>query len=187
MVAFGPVVMRVEEPTMASQTAASFPSAAPSAATFTAGDQYAHQLNMVGGHQYNAYTNAVVARESFIREVAATRTKARRLVWFGVALFVVGFAAFAGTLLRFMAQADNAFPSEQFDVPSDSPFSINGFPLGLIGWTVAAVGIFLIVTGVILHVVATARQRHFYQRMPLPPPPWLGHGSPQQLPPTYER
>lgn len=187
MVAFGPVVMRFDESSSTAPNTAQIPSGA-GPVHFTAGDQYAHQLNMVGGDQYNAYTHAIVAqRESFMREVAATRTRARRLVWFGVVLLVAGFAAFIVPLLRFLSQAGDASSSQQFNTSSDSPFSINGFPIGLIGWAVAAVGVFMIVIGIILHVAATARRRRVEQTLPLPPPPWFGPGSPQQPPATYRR
>ena len=43
-------------------------------------------------------------RDSFFKEIAATRTKARVLVWFGLALTVIGFFLF-GRLVLLMINA----------------------------------------------------------------------------------
>jgi hypothetical protein len=167
-VTFGRVVVRVDE---------------IGRRDFTVGDQVAKTINNVDGDQYQYY---IRQRESFLREIAATRTKARRLVWFGASLFVMGLFAFAVSLLRFMSRLGDGVNSDKVDVlTDDSPWSINGFPLGLIGWAVALVGVLLIVIGTVLHVVATARRRRVDQTLPVVPPPWASYGRPTEQTPTY--
>jgi hypothetical protein len=184
MVGFGPVVARVEGAANGPSTSLMAPVAAPPAQTsFTARDQYAGQLNNVGGSQYNAYLHTVVQqRNSFLQEIAATRTRARRLIWVGFILFVVGLAAFAVPLLRFMSQVgdsiDNIDPTQPI---RDSPWSIRGYPVGLVGWAVAVLGTLLIVVGIVLHVVAASRRRRMDQTLPVTPPPWPGYGQPPQV------
>src|SRR5664279_4942027 len=67
--------------------------------------QDAGVINNVGRNQHNSYVQQVHERESFLRAIAATRTKARWLVWTGLALFVVGFGLFAAGVLGFLTQA----------------------------------------------------------------------------------
>jgi len=110
-VAFGTVVMRFDVPP--AQVAPTIRPPGPVA-----------QLNMVGGNQYNSYAQAVVMqRDGFLREIAATRTRARRLVWFGVALLIIGTALFAAPLLRAFAAADKSGHGETLAL-----FSIKEFP-----------------------------------------------------------
>ena len=124
--------------------------------------QSAGMVNNVGGDQYFA------ARESFLREVAATRTKARWLVWSGVAIALLGFAVFAAGVLGFLREVSQSLGDDS--APSASPFGVEvfGVPSGLLGWAAAAVGMVLIVIGIVLHIVATSRRRTVDTRYPLP-------------------
>ena len=98
--------------------------------------------------RYNSHVQYVnQQRENFLREVAATRTKARWLVWLGFVMFVVGFGP-----------------------------SVGGIPIGLIGWTLAATGTLLLVLGIVLHVVATSRRKQAYREFPVLSP-WQGPSS----------
>ena len=183
VVGFGPVVARVEGAAKAPPTSQMAPVAAPPAqASFTARDQYAGQLNNVAGSQYNAYLRTVVQqRNSFLQEIAATRTRARRLIWVGFILFVVGLAALAVPLLRFMSQVGNSIDNTDSTQPiQDSPWSIHGYPVGLVGWAVAVLGMLLIVVGIVLHVVAASRRRRMDQTLTVTPPPWPGDGQPPE-------
>jgi hypothetical protein len=126
-------------------------------------------LNIVGRDQYNRY---VQHRENFLREIAATKTKARWLVWTGFVAFVVGFGIFAAGILGFLKQAGSAV---QTGGGVTSPFGpdVGGVPSGLIGWALGALGMLLLVVGIVLHIVATSRRRRVDRELPVPPP-WPG-------------
>ena len=128
-------------------------------------------INNVGRDQFNAY---VEHRENFLREIAATRTKARWLVWTGFLAFVVGFGLFAAGILGFMKQVGSAGVTGG---SVTSPFGpdIGGVPSGLIGWALAALGMLLLVVGIVLHIVATSRRKRVNRELPVLPP-WPGTG-----------
>ena len=128
-------------------------------------------INNVGRDQYNSY---VQQRENFLREIAATKTKARWLVWTGFLAFVVGFGLFAAGVLGFIKQAGSAVGTGG---PVTSPFGpdIGGLPSALFGWALAALGMLLLVVGIVLHIVATSRRRRVDRELPVPPP-WPGTG-----------
>jgi pSer/pThr/pTyr-binding forkhead associated (FHA) protein len=106
------------------------------------------QVSHYDERRYNAHVQHVnQQRENFLREVAATKTKARWLVWLGFVMFVVGFGP-----------------------------SVGGIPIGLIGWTLAATGMLLLVFGIVLHVVATSRRKQSYREFPVLSP-WQGPSS----------
>lgn len=128
-------------------------------------------INNVGRDQYNRY---VQQRDNFLREIAATKTKARWLVWTGFVAFVVGFGIFAAGVLGFMKQAGSAV---QTGGGVTSPFGpdIGGVPSALLGWALGALGMLLLVVGIVLHIVATSRRRRVDRELPVPPP-WPGTG-----------
>ena len=80
------------------------------------------------------------------REVAATRTKARRLAGTGLLMLVLGFGVFA-------AAADLS--------PTASLFGreIGGIPIGLAGGTLAALGAILLIAGIALRALAASRRK----------------------------
>ena len=129
-------------------------------------------INITGRDQYNRY---VQERDNFFREIAATKTKARWLVWTGFVAFVVGFGLFAADVLSFIKQAGSAVETSG---GVTSPFGpdIGGVPLGLLGWALAVLGILLLVVGIVLHIVATSRRRRVDRELPVPPP-WPAPGS----------
>ena len=106
-------------------------------------------------------------RANFFREIAATKTKARWLVWTGFVAFVVGFGIFAAGVLGFIKQAGSAV---QTSGGVTSPFGpdIGGFPLGLLGWALGALGMLLLVVGIVLHIVATSRHKQVDRKFPVP-------------------
>ena len=128
--------------------------------------QQASMINNVGRDQYNAY---VQRRESFLRDVASTRTKARWLVWIGLLVTVVGFGMFAAGVLQFLSDGARAVSSGDSSPPTD-PFGseIAGIPSGLLGWAIGAVGMLMLIIGIVLHVVATSRRKRVDREMPLP-------------------
>ena len=113
-------------------------------------------------------------RENFFREIAATKTKARWLVWTGFVAFVVGFGLFAAGVLGFIKQAGSAVETGG---GVTSPFGpdIVGVPLGLLGWALGALGLLLLVVGIVLHIVATSRRRRVDRELPVPSQ-WPGAG-----------
>ena len=147
-----------------------FQQAAP--ARYDIGQQQADEINNVGRDQYNANVQQVIQqRDSFMREIAGTRTKARWLVWLGLLLFVAGFAMFAAADLNFLKQISNDFGSNSPAPPAD-PFGrpILGIPSGLLGWAIAAIGALMLIIGIVMHIVATSRRRRVEREYPLPMP-----------------
>lgn len=155
------------------------PTLAAGVARYDIGEQQAGIINNIGRDQFIAY---IQRRESFLRDIAAKRTKARWLIWIGFLCFVAGFAIFAAGILGFMSQVIDGLESGNPQPPDDifGP-DIFGVPSGLLGWVLAALGALLALVGVVLHVVATARRkrvdREFYEllqgnpHLPPQPPP----------------
>jgi hypothetical protein len=122
--------------------------------------------------RYNSHVQYVnQQRENFLREVAATRTKARWLIWTGFAAFVVGFGIFAAADLNFLKQVSKGIQNPDSGPPTD-PFGrpVGGIPIGLLGWALAAAGMLLLIVGIVLHVVATSRRKQAYRDYPVLPP-----------------
>ncbi len=133
--------------------------------------QHAQMISHVGRDQYNAHVQQVIQRrDSFMREIASTKTKARWLVWLGLLLFVAGFALFAAADLNLLKQISSGFGSNT--APPTDPFGrpILGLPSGLLGWAMGAVGSLMLVIGIVLHIVATSRRRRVERDYPMPMP-----------------
>jgi hypothetical protein len=135
---------------------------APAPVRYDIGDQRAGTISNVARDQY------VYQRESFLREVAASKTRARRLIVVGALLFVGGFVTMAAVLYQFgvdfsevMASDLNA--SEEPDMPELA------FPVAVLATLVSGLGVFLMIVGVVLHVMATARRRRVEPAYPHPP------------------
>jgi FHA domain len=142
------------------------------------GGQSAGAISNVGRDQYHSYVQHVTQqRESFLREIAATRTKARWLVWSGFLLIVAGFGLFAGGVLGFIDAVGSA--SAATDPAALNPFGseIAGVPYGIVGWATAALGMLLLILGIVLHVVATSRRRRVDREFRISPPPGYGPGQ----------
>ena len=126
--------------------------------------------------RYNSHVQYVnQQRENFLLEVASTRTKARRLAWTGLVMFVVGFGIFAAADLSFIKGISDSIQNGGQVAPATSPFGqeVGGIPIGLAGWALAAIGALLLIVGIVLHVVATSRRKQAYREFPVPPP-WPG-------------
>jgi len=144
------------------------------------GRQDAQEISNVGRDQYNAQIQQVIQqRDSFMREIAGTRTKARWLVWLGLLLFIAGFAMFAAADLNFLKQIASDIQSNAAPAPPTDPFGrpIFGIPSGLLGWAIAAIGALMLVIGIVLHIVATSRRRRVERDYPMPMP-WPYGGPP---------
>lgn len=132
------------------------------------GRQSAGSISNVGRDQYLSYVQHVTRqRESFLREVAATRTKARWLVWSGFLLSVVGIGLFAAGFYNFSEQGEDFIRSG--DLQASGP-DASMFFLGL---AVGVLGQLLLIVGIVLHVVATSRRRRIHRDLPVPPR-WQG-------------
>ena len=114
-------------------------------------------------------------RENFLREVAATRTKARWLAWTGFALFVAGCGIFAAADLTFIKSISDSIQNGDSAPTGASPFGreAGGVPVGLVGWALGAVGMLMLIAGIVLHVIATSRRKQAYRDFPVLPP-WPG-------------
>jgi len=136
-------------------------------------EQRAGVINNVDRDQYISHVQYVnQQRENFLREVAATKTKARWLAWTGFVMFVVGFGIFAAADLSFIKGISDAIQNGGQPPPTTSPFGreIGGVPFGLAGWALAAIGMILLVVGIVLHIAATSRRRRAYREFPVLPP-----------------
>lgn len=138
----------------------------------------------IAEQQHVYYVQQLQQRENFLREVAATKTKARWLAWTGFALFVVGFGTFAAADLSFIKSIIDATRSGGQPDPGISPFGkeIGGIPFGIIGWAAAALGVILLIVGIVLHVIATSRRRQAYRDFPVLTPSWPGNGPARRAP-----
>jgi len=136
-------------------------------------EQRAGVINNVDRDQYISHVQYVnQQRENFLREIAATKTKARWLAWTGFVMFVVGFGIFAAADLSFIKGISDAIQNGGQPPPTTSPFGreIGGVPFGLAGWALAAIGMILLVVGIVLHIAATSRRRRAYREFPVLPP-----------------
>jgi hypothetical protein len=139
------------------------PTPAPAAVRYDIGQQHAGLISNVGRDQYNAY---VQQRESFLREVAATKSKARVLAWLGFLLLVLGFVVYGATILRFIQRIPTFDESTNpQDVELLGP-TVLGVPVGIIGLGLFLLGSILLIVGIVLHIVASARRRRVDRDMP---------------------
>jgi hypothetical protein len=142
-------------------------------ATFDVQRQEAGTINNVGRDQYLSYVAHVQQqRDSFARDVAATRTRASRLAWIGLAVSVVGFVVYAQVIFRFMGLVYGSMSSSRppdFGSLGNGPGGVAGLAVGFFAVVVGGV---MLTVGVIMHIAAAARRRRIDQELPLPPPPW---------------
>ncbi|TDD15983.1 FHA domain-containing protein [Kribbella turkmenica] len=135
---------------------------APTAVRYDIGDQRAQTINNVGRDQY--VQQVIQQRENFFREIAATKTKARGLIWAGVVVFLAGLAiAVVGWYTYFGQIVDFSSAS---GMPTQDDFS--GFLVFALGGLVNLIGVLLIIAGTVLHIVATARRRRVDRELPPP-------------------
>lgn len=148
------------------------PAVADRPVRYDVGSQSADMINNVGRDQHLSYVQHIQQqRASFAREIAATKTKARWFIWLGIAIMVLGIAAFGRMVLRFMqAIYDSFLTGQEPDLGSIFGEKILGLSSGLFGFAVGGVGELMIIIGVILHITATARRRRMERELPLPPP-----------------
>jgi hypothetical protein len=135
---------------------------------FQMNEQNAGVANNVAGNQHNNYVHW---RNSLLQDIAATRTKGRWLILAGAVTSLAGFAMFAASVLRFMSQIADGLGRDLANKVLVDPFGsdLAGLPYGLLGWAIATVGAIMLIVGIVLHVVATARRRQLDRDLP----PWF--------------
>jgi pSer/pThr/pTyr-binding forkhead associated (FHA) protein len=147
------------------------PSAAPliPATDYQIQDQAAHLINNVARDQHNSYQMSVLRqRDSFLREVAASKSRARILVWLGSLLLVLGSGTWGYVVLGFIDSVPSFGPdTDPFDVDLLGPEVLPGVPVGVLGIAGAFLGLVLIIAGIVLHVTSTARRRRVEQQYPI--------------------
>lgn len=175
VVAFGSIEARVEMPWARGPGAGSYADGPPAGsyaagppagsytggphadrADFHVGNQSAEQIHMAG----RDYINVRAERESFLADIAATKTRGRRLVLIGFLCVIVGFALFGYGVVSFIVgipQID--MNSTQPQVPSPFGPDVLGVPLGVIGFALFGLGSVIVIAGIVLHVSAAARLR----------------------------
>ncbi|MFD7934510.1 FHA domain-containing protein [Streptomyces sp. NPDC059755] len=129
---------------------------------FDIGEQQADRLSNVAGDQYNYVQQA--QRESFFKEIAATRTRARHLIMLGFLLFLVGGGIYGWVIIRFIARTNDDISSGGSNFDSSPELlgpKVAGVPAGAVGFAMAAIGTVLMVIGIVLHIVTTSRRRRF--------------------------
>ncbi|GAA1836414.1 hypothetical protein GCM10009836_13570 [Pseudonocardia ailaonensis] len=136
-------------------------------------DQRADMINNVARDQFTYY---VQQRDSLLRDIAASRTKGRRLIIVGAILLVVGYGTFAATTMSFISAIADSMGSSA--MPSADLFGakVGGFPIGIAGWAVGAIGGILLLVGIVLHIVAASRRRSVQRDMPIFAPGFPGGG-----------
>ncbi len=139
--------------------------AKPAAAEMNVRDQYGEAI--YNADQMQLYY--IQQRENFLRDVAATKTKARWLAWTGLVIFLAGFGLFAYADLDFIKQISNSLQNNQ-EPSALSPLgrNVGGVPIGLIGWALGAVGAVLLLVGIVLHIVAASRRKRADRDFPVP-------------------
>jgi hypothetical protein len=149
---------------------ASMPQASmPQAVRYDIEEQRADAINNVGRDQYNYSQHVIQQRESFFREIAATKTKARWLIWTGLILFLIGLGiAYAGGFSIFKLIVDSPMD------PSAPEPDFGGFLTAFVGGLINTFGVLLIIIGIVLHIVATSRRKRVDRELP-PPPQYRGH------------
>lgn len=125
-------------------------------------NQRAANISNVAGNQYTAHVNHIrQERESFLQAVAATRTKARWLIWIGACVTIVGLVVAGGSFYQIF--------NDSFNTNSPNPFRRSGGSY-IIGVFSVMGGQVLIIIGIVLHVVATSRRKRVDREFPLPRP-----------------
>ena len=124
--------------------------------------QHAGNISNVAGNQYTAYVSHIrEERESFLQSVAATRTKASWLIWIGAGLTIVGLIIAGNSFYQIFTGSLNATNTNVFR-------GLGG--AYIIGVFAVMGGQVLIIIGIVLHVVATARRKRVDREFPLPRP-----------------
>jgi hypothetical protein len=121
---------------------------------FDVGHQVGGSISNVGRDQY--LQHVIASRESFAREIASTKTKARYLFWIGLLLFIAGSAV---GLYGWHRYSDSLTAAG-----SNAPTTLGGFFRTYAFFAVVAaalnfLGVVLLVIGIVLRIVAASRRK----------------------------
>lgn len=96
------------------------------------------------------------------REIDLLRTRSRRLLGWGGAVFLLGFGLFAAGVLGLLTETGRD--------PSSQPLGpdVVGVPCAVLGWGISAMGMALLVAGLVLNAAAGARRRQADREIPWP-------------------
>jgi hypothetical protein len=133
---------------------------------FIVDQQKADVISNVGRDQHNQYNQYLQQRESFLATIAATKTRASRLVIIGFLMVAGGGGVYAWVILRTIGNVSTAGANFNFDTAHFFGPQVHGIPVGLAGFGVAFVGQFVVIAGIVLHIVAAARRRRLNNEMP---------------------
>ena len=158
LIKFGTVQLRtyINDPDEATEWMPVAPPTPDPAVRVDIGSQHADMINNAGRDLF-----LLKQRKSFLQEIAATRTKARWLVWLGLLIMLAGFGWTTMVFLEMVPDFTD-FSDAAFDA-----FTRN-FKRFIWGTVVATLGQFLLIMGVVLHIIATARRRRLDREFPLP-------------------
>ncbi len=175
LLSFGSVEVRYEELAAGDASAtAVLPQAAaartqPASVDFHVARQRGEVINNVGRDQFVDQRTQHIRheRESFLREIAATRSKARFMIWVGALLSVVGAGAWIAVIVSFIDGVPQPGTRADRKEPKLLGEDVFGVPAGALALAAAFVGAVLLVVGVVLHIVAAARRRRVDRELPL--------------------
>ena len=135
------------------------------------GSQYDGSFYNAARDQHISYVQQIQReREPFLREIAATRTKARGLIWLGVLISVVGYGWTLVIIGGSFSMLTEAMSSESFDEGMFRNYfgpPILGVPSAVWAVGLSAAGTVLLIVGALLHITATARRRRVDRQLPL--------------------
>jgi hypothetical protein len=124
-------------------------------ARFDVDEQYGAWISNVGGDQY-----VMAERQSFLREIAAARTRARRIILVGFLLFLAGLVGQIWVIYDYSAGFEQMWGEVQNDpAPGESPLPDMAFRVAAVSSGVFALGVVVMLTGLVLHIMAAARRR----------------------------
>ena len=168
----GALSLRLDAGAAAAATAFLPPAVDRSSSNQNIGSQHDGHFYNAGRDQHISYVQQIQRqREPFLREIAATRTKARWLVWLGVLVSVVSIG-WALVILggSFSILIDAMTSGGSFDESRLRDWfgpPILGVPSFIWAAGLSTAGMVLLIVGIVLHVTATARRRRVDRELPL--------------------
>ncbi len=142
----------------------------PAGVRYDVGSQHGAVVSNVAGSQYNSYVQVMQERRSFLRDIAATKTRARALCWVGFLLKSFGIAVWGAVILRFIDRVPTFEPTVNPEEIQLLGPPVWGIPVGVYGIAAIGIGSTLFVVGIVLHIVAASRRRRVDRDIPLPLP-----------------
>jgi hypothetical protein len=166
VLSFADVDARIEIPNRASYPAdpvtAAIPVSSSGWAQMNVGNQNGSSISNVAHDQY--VQNVIHERQSFAKDIASTKTKARYAVWIGIFLVVAGTVVAGLAWHRFA----DAVTNSQVGPSSAGEFFRSYSSSLVIAGVLDLAGGLLIIIGIVLHVVAASRKKQLVSRRDSP-------------------